>query len=86
MTIRQVFSALTLRQNEMLMEGGIWYDDVYAFSSSEKTFICFSPRQGPEFRLVIFLLMNSQSRVVKSGYIYISVRILGDQTLSKVGP
>jgi hypothetical protein len=40
--------------------------DIFLFSSSEKTFICFTPRQGPEFRLVIFLLMNSQSRVVKS--------------------
>jgi hypothetical protein len=38
----------------MLMGGGIWGDDVYAFSSSEKPFICFAPRQGPEFQLVIF--------------------------------
>jgi hypothetical protein len=38
----------------MLMGGGIWGDDVYAFSSSEKPFICVAPRQGPEFQLVIF--------------------------------
>jgi hypothetical protein len=40
--------------NEILMEGGIWGDDVYVFSSSEKPFICFVPRQGREFQLVIF--------------------------------
>jgi hypothetical protein len=34
------------------MEGGIWGDGVYAFSSSEKPFICFAPRWGPEFQLV----------------------------------
>ena len=50
----------------MLMEGGIWGDGVYAFSSSEKPFILFAPRRGPEFQLVIFKLINSQSRVMKS--------------------
>jgi hypothetical protein len=35
----------------MLMEGGIWGDGVYAFSSSEKPFIYFAPRRSPEFQL-----------------------------------
>ena len=48
------------------MEGGIWGDGVYAFSPSEKSFICFAPRRGPGFQLVIFKLINSQSRIMKS--------------------
>ena len=42
------------------MEGGIWGDGVYAFSSSEKPFMRFAPRWGSEFQLVIFKLINSQ--------------------------
>jgi hypothetical protein len=40
------------------MEGGIWGDGVYAFSSSEKPSIIFAPRRGPEFQLVIFKLID----------------------------
>jgi hypothetical protein len=48
------------------MEGGIWGDGVYAFSASEKPFICFALWRGPEFQLVIFKLINSQFHVMKS--------------------
>jgi hypothetical protein len=47
------------------MEEGIWGDGLYALSSSEKPSIRFAPRRGPEFQLVIFKLINSQSIIIK---------------------